>query len=158
MSVTQSDPCFITLGPRTVVMCTHEHIVVMCTYLLGTRRCCDVESMSLTLIQRRNNVVYPVAWQWWSGHSCRWHVLLLGYDWGISGAGGVTKHAPPAEYAIDQILNSPGRYVASFQRCVLVDIGYSLNDVSKSLYRRHFNWYFYFIYLNICRPIQGGHY
>ena len=28
---------------------------------LGTRRCCDVESTSLTLIQRRNNVVYPVG-------------------------------------------------------------------------------------------------
>ena len=26
---------------------------------LGTRRCCDVESTSLTLIQRRNNVVCP---------------------------------------------------------------------------------------------------
>ena len=28
---------------------------------LGTRRCCDVESTSLTLIQRRNNVVCPVG-------------------------------------------------------------------------------------------------
>ena len=28
---------------------------------LGTRRCCDVESTSLTLIQRRNNVVYTVG-------------------------------------------------------------------------------------------------
>ena len=29
-------------------------------FTLGTRRCCDVESTALTLIQRRNNVV----WQW----------------------------------------------------------------------------------------------
>ena len=28
---------------------------------LGTRRCCDVESTSMTLIQRRNNVVCPVG-------------------------------------------------------------------------------------------------
>ena len=28
---------------------------------LGTRRCCDVESTSLTLIQRRNNVVCPLG-------------------------------------------------------------------------------------------------
>ena len=31
------------------------------TYPLGTQRCCDVESTSLTLIQRRNNVVCPVG-------------------------------------------------------------------------------------------------
>ena len=30
---------------------------------LGTRRCYDVESTSLTLIQRRNNVVSPVGYQ-----------------------------------------------------------------------------------------------
>ena len=30
-------------------------------YPLGTRRCCDVESTSLTLIQRRINVVCPVG-------------------------------------------------------------------------------------------------
>ena len=29
---------------------------------LGTWRCCDVESTSSTLIQRRNNVVCPVGW------------------------------------------------------------------------------------------------
>ena len=29
---------------------------------LGTRRYCDVESTSLTLIQRRNNAVCPVGW------------------------------------------------------------------------------------------------
>ena len=29
---------------------------------LGTRRCCDVESKSLMLIQRRNNVVCSVGW------------------------------------------------------------------------------------------------
>ena len=28
---------------------------------LGTRRCCDVESTSKPLIQRRNNVVCPVG-------------------------------------------------------------------------------------------------
>ena len=28
---------------------------------LGTRQCCDVESTSLTLNQRRNNVVCPVG-------------------------------------------------------------------------------------------------
>ena len=28
---------------------------------MGTRRCCDVESTSLTLIQRRNNVVCQVG-------------------------------------------------------------------------------------------------
>ena len=28
---------------------------------LGTRRCCDVESTSMTLIQRRNDVVCPVG-------------------------------------------------------------------------------------------------
>ena len=30
-------------------------------YPLGTRRCCDVESTSMTLIQRRNNVVWRVG-------------------------------------------------------------------------------------------------
>ena len=30
-------------------------------YPLGTQRCCDVESTSVTLIQRRNNVVCPVG-------------------------------------------------------------------------------------------------
>ena len=28
---------------------------------LGPRRCCDIESTSLTLIQRHNNVVCPVG-------------------------------------------------------------------------------------------------
>ena len=28
---------------------------------LGTRRCCDVESTSMTLIQRRNSVVCPAG-------------------------------------------------------------------------------------------------
>ena len=39
-------------------------------YLLGTRRCCDVESMSVTLIQRRSNVVCQV------GYSITWHLLF----------------------------------------------------------------------------------
>ena len=29
---------------------------------LGTRRCCDVEATSKTLLQRRNNVVCPLGW------------------------------------------------------------------------------------------------
>ena len=32
------------------------------TLILGTRVCCDVESTSMTLIQRRNNVVCPEGW------------------------------------------------------------------------------------------------
>ena len=32
------------------------------TYPLGTRDCCDVQSTSMTLIQRRNNVVCPVGY------------------------------------------------------------------------------------------------
>ena len=36
-------------------------ITSLLSFPLGTRRCCDVESTSLTLIQRRNNVVCPVG-------------------------------------------------------------------------------------------------
>ena len=39
-------------------MVTEEAIA---RFPLGTQRCCDVESTSLTLIQRRNNAVCPVV-------------------------------------------------------------------------------------------------
>ena len=38
------------------------HQCIDSTSPLGTRRCCDVESTSLTLIQRRSNAVCPVGW------------------------------------------------------------------------------------------------
>ena len=39
----------------------HNESLVLSPYPLGTRRCCDVESTSMTLILRRNNVVCPVG-------------------------------------------------------------------------------------------------
>ena len=38
--------------------------VIPTLHHVGTRRCCDVESTSLTFIQRHNNVVCPVS-GWW---------------------------------------------------------------------------------------------
>ena len=55
-------------GGLSVQVCVWEEVIVCrpssdLRFLPapGTRRCCDVESTSLTLIQRRNNVVCPVG-------------------------------------------------------------------------------------------------
>ena len=42
---------------------------------LGKRRCCDVESTSLTLLQRRNNVVCPVGRFSWRIPEKKWFFL-----------------------------------------------------------------------------------
>ena len=63
-----------------------NHLLKPFPYPLGTRRCCNVESKSLTLIQRRSNVVFPVGndnnyhcnlhRQWWLNcHRNKIHVL-----------------------------------------------------------------------------------
>ena len=54
-------PCTVVSGYPNPHLDLNEHLTCSRQCPPGTRRCCDVESTSLTLIQRRNNVVCPVG-------------------------------------------------------------------------------------------------
>ena len=60
--VTQSLNTWSQYADLTSVCGTASHAVAL-IMLQCTRRCCDVESTSLTLIKRHNNVLLPVGWR-----------------------------------------------------------------------------------------------